>query len=58
MVQHNRIDAKHCYVVKGREAEERKVRTGDFNDDFILIEEGLQEGEQIYLHDPATLLLK
>ncbi len=25
---------------------------------FVLFEEGLQEGEQIYLHDPTTLLLK
>ena len=49
---------KRCYVVKGREAEERIVQTGAFNDDFIIIEEGLQEGEQIYLHDPTTLLLK
>ena len=49
---------KRCYVVKGRDSEERSVQTGAFNDDFILIEEGLEQGEQIYLHDPTTLLLK
>ncbi len=47
-----------CYVVKGSGAEERAVQVGSFNDDFIIIEEGLQQGEQLYLHDPGTLLIR
>jgi HlyD family secretion protein len=51
-------DQKVCYVVKGQGAEERNVQVGKFNDDFIIIEQGMNEGEQIYLHDPMTLLLR
>jgi multidrug efflux pump subunit AcrA (membrane-fusion protein) len=49
---------KRCYVVKGKDAEERQVQAGEFNDDFIVIEEGLSEGELIYLQDPTTLLIR
>jgi len=49
---------KICYVVRGKAAEEHDVRIGKFNEDVILIEDGLREGEQIYLHDPATLLIR
>ena len=49
---------KVCYVVKGKGFEERQVQAGKFNDDFIIIEGGLEEGEQIYLHDPTTLLIQ
>ncbi len=49
---------KLCYLVKGKNAEERIVKVGPFNDDFIIIEEGLEEREQIYLHDPTTLLIR
>lgn len=51
-------DQKLCYVVKDKGVEERIVQAGKFNDDFIVIEEGLSEGEQIYLHDPKTLLIR
>lgn len=51
-------EQKHCYVVKGKGAEERQVQTGKFNDDFIVLKEGLSEGEQIYLQDPTTLLIR
>lgn len=47
-----------CYVAQGKEPQKRRVEVGKFNDDFILIKEGLQEGEQIYLQDPSTLLLR
>ncbi len=49
---------KYCYVVTGKDAEERTVRVGQFNDDVIVIKEGLREGEQIYLQDPTTLLIR
>ena len=47
---------KICFVVKGNEAEPRPVQVGAFNDDVIVIEQGLAEGERIYLQDPTTLL--
>lgn len=49
---------KVCYVVKGKEAEERPVTTGAFNEDFIIIKAGLTEGEQVYLQDPTALLMR
>lgn len=49
---------KVCYVVEGKSAAERSVRVGKFNDDVIIIEDGLREGERIYLRDPATLLIR
>ena len=49
---------KVCYVVQGKQAEERPVTVGKFNRDVIIIEEGLAEGEQIYLQDPTTLLMR
>ncbi len=53
-----KADQKICYVVRGKGVEEKAVRAGKFNDDFIIIEDGLNEGEQIYLHDPTTLLVR
>ena len=49
---------KVCYVVHGKQAEERLVKVGKFNRDFIIIEEGLADGEQIYLQNPTTLLMR
>lgn len=49
---------KVCYVVHGKQAEERPVTVGKFNRDVIMIEKGLAEGEQIYLQDPTTLLMR
>ena len=49
---------KVCYLVQGKGAEKRIVRVGQFNDDVIIIEDGLKAGEQIYLHDPTTLLIR
>ncbi len=49
---------KVCYVVQGKQAEERPVKVGKFNRDFIIIEEGLVERDQIYLQDPTTLLMR
>jgi len=53
-----KADQKVCYVVRGNGAEEKIVQVGKFNNDFIIIEDGLHEGEQIYLHNPTTLLIR
>ena len=49
---------KVCYVVQGKKVEERHVTVGKFNRDMIVIEDGLTDGEQIYLQDPTTLLMR
>lgn len=49
---------KICYVVHGKQPEERPIQVGDFNDDVIIVTDGLREGEQIYLHDPTTVLAR
>lgn len=49
---------KVCYVVQGKKAVERPVTVGKFNRDFIVIEQGVTDGEQIYLQDPTTLLMR
>lgn len=43
-----------CYVVNGRRPEKRPVEVGQFNDEFIEIKAGLQEGERVLLHPPET----
>ena len=47
-----------CYVVKGNKAEERPIALGKFNSDYNTVLDGLAEGEQIYLQDPTTLLIR
>lgn len=49
---------KICYMVRGKGVEERAVQVGKFNDDVIVIDDGIQAGEQIYLQDPTTLLVR
>ena len=49
---------KVCYVVRGKSPEKRPVRVGQANEDFILVEDGLREGEQIYLRDPETFVIQ
>ncbi|GAK59135.1 hypothetical protein U27_06111 [Candidatus Vecturithrix granuli] len=49
---------KVCYVVKGSKAEERTIALGKFNSDYIIVHDGLEEGERIYLQDPTTLLIR
>jgi len=41
-----------CYVLRGRRAEPVPVQIGQFNDEFIEIRQGLQEGQQVLLHPP------
>ncbi len=46
-------DAHFCYVKKGASDYERRlVATGDHNDEFIEIPEGLEEGDVVYLKAP------
>jgi HlyD family secretion protein len=49
----NRRGKKVLYVVNGQDAaQEREVKTGAFNDTFVQIVEGLNEGEQTLLNPP------
>ncbi len=42
-----------CYVQKGNEVEMRMVKTGEFNESFIEIKEGLNENEKVLLYTPG-----
>ncbi|HOK10265.1 MAG TPA: efflux RND transporter periplasmic adaptor subunit [Candidatus Hydrogenedens sp.] len=42
-----------CYVQKGNDIEMRIVKTGEFNESFIEIKEGLKEGEKVLLYVPG-----
>ncbi len=48
----NRVDGKVCYVMASQSAQERVVKTGHFNDTFVEIVEGLEEGEEVMLNPP------
>jgi HlyD family secretion protein len=49
----NRRGRKVCYVLSPQgSAEEREVQTGAFNDTFVQIVSGLEEGEQVLLNPP------
>ncbi|GMU92036.1 MAG: hypothetical protein AMXMBFR4_10940 [Candidatus Hydrogenedentota bacterium] len=52
----NKDGKRVCFVVNsmGRQ-EERVVETGEFNNDFIEIKSGLQEGEKVVLRTPQGL---
>ncbi len=41
-----------CYVANGFKSDKRTVETGQFNDEFIEIKNGLTEGEKVLLHPP------
>ncbi len=43
----------HVYVRRGRAFEARPVRLGASNEDFIIIEDGLEAGDEVALRDPA-----
>lgn len=49
---------KVCYAVNRNTAEQRQIEVGKFNNDYIIVQDGLSEGEQIYLQDPTTLLIR
>ena len=48
-------DKKVCYVVNGSKLERREVEIGEFNDEFIEIKKGIQEGERVCLRTPVGL---
>ncbi len=48
----NRANRKVCYVKTPGGTQERVVRTGLFNDTFVEIIEGLEEGEEVLLNPP------
>ncbi len=48
----NRGGRKVCYVVTPDGSEEREVQTGAFNDTFVQIVSGLEEGEEVLLNPP------
>jgi HlyD family secretion protein len=42
------------YVAHGRTPQPREVVLGPSNQDFVVIERGLDPGERVYLHDPGA----
>jgi HlyD family secretion protein len=48
----NRSGRKVCFVTTPQGAQERVVKTGAFNDTFVQVVEGLQEGEEVLLNPP------
>ncbi len=47
----NRAGSKVCYVYAGG-TKERRVETGEFNDTYVQITSGLEEGEEVLLNPP------
>ncbi len=45
-------DKKVCYVVDGSKPQQRDVEVGEFNEAFIEIKTGIQEGERVCLRTP------
>jgi HlyD family secretion protein len=43
----------YCHVVKGGASEEREIVTGDFNEEFIAVEEGLSAGDLVMIRPPS-----
>ncbi len=48
----NRSGRKVCYVLNSSRPVEREVETGQFNDTFVQILDGLEEGEEVMLNPP------
>jgi HlyD family secretion protein len=48
----NRSGKKVCFVMTPQGPQERVVQTGAFNDTFVQVTEGLQEGEEVMLNPP------
>ncbi len=45
-------DKKVCYIADGGKPEQRDVEVGEFNEAFIEIKQGIQEGERVCLRTP------
>ncbi len=50
----NRVGKKICFVMTSSGPQEREVKTGIFNDTFVQIVDGLQEGEEVLLNPPQV----
>jgi len=48
----NRRGRKVCYIMTPQGPQEREVRTGEFNDTFVQILDGLKEGDEVLLNPP------
>lgn len=48
----NRSGKKVCFAVNGGKSVEREVKTGLFNDTYVQILDGLNEGEEVMLNPP------
>lgn len=44
----------YCHLVMGGTAEEREIVTGEFNDEFIEVKEGLKEGDLVMVRPPKA----
>jgi HlyD family secretion protein len=51
----NRSGGKVCYVMEGGQPKEHTIQTGAFNDRFVEVVEGLQEGQQVLLNPPRLM---
>lgn len=51
----NREGGKVCYVTTPGGPKEQRVQTGAFNDRFVEVLEGLQEGQKVLLNPPRLL---
>ena len=51
----NRDNYKCCYVLNGKKTEELKITTGQFNDMFIEVVSGLEEGQKVLLNPPRII---
>lgn len=49
--------SQYVFIKKQGEIVQQQIKTGPENDEFIVVEEGVQEGDIIYLTSPAEKLL-
>lgn len=54
----NRSGKKVCFVMDHGQPREQVIHTGAFNDRFIEVLDGLQEGQEVLLNPPRLLTLK
>ena len=48
-------DRHYAYVQKGNALDKREVKVGETNDKYVVVESGLEEGEQVVLDARARL---
>ena len=47
-------ETKVCYVSEQGQPVARQVKTGERNEHFIVVKEGIKEGDEVYLYDPFS----